>query len=48
MSLQCDFRLPPGLYPTQGLLLRYERPANILHFLQVLPSVFLLNKCVLN
>jgi hypothetical protein len=46
MSLLCDLRLLLGLCPTQGLLLRYERLANILRFLQVLPSVLRPNKYV--
>jgi hypothetical protein len=48
MSFRCGLQLLPGLCPTQGLLLRYERLANILHFLQVLPSVLQPNKYVLD
>jgi hypothetical protein len=48
MFLRYDFRLLLGLCPTRGLLLRYKRLANILRFLQVLPSVLLPNKYVLD
>jgi hypothetical protein len=48
MSLRCDLQLLPELCPIQGLLLRYERLANILRFLQVLPSILLPNKYVLD
>jgi hypothetical protein len=48
MSFRCSFQLLLELCPTQGLLLQYERLANILHFLQVLPSVLLPNKYVLD
>jgi hypothetical protein len=48
MFLQYDFRLLPGLCPTRGLLLQYKRLANILRFLQVLPSILLPNKYVLD
>jgi hypothetical protein len=48
MSFQCGLRLLLELCPTQGLLLQYKRLANILRFLQVLPSVLLPNKYVLD
>jgi hypothetical protein len=48
MFLRYDLRLLLGLCPTQGLLLQYKRLANILRFLQVLPSVLLPNKYVLD
>jgi hypothetical protein len=42
------FQLLLELCPVRGLLLRYKRLANILRFLQVLPSVLLPNKYVLD
>jgi hypothetical protein len=48
MSFRYGLQLLPELYPTQGLLLRYKRLANILRFLQVLPSVLRPNKYVLD
>jgi hypothetical protein len=48
MFFRCGLRPLLELCPTQDPLLRYERLANILRFLQVLPSVLQPNRYVLD